>query len=80
MVMEVLSKRRRGRPKWRRLNNIRNDLSEIGLSVGRKHKTGLNGGVTQDTSTLNNSGIGCGRRRRLFYKNRKFDAEGSCKQ
>ena len=32
MWMEVPGKRSRGRPKWRCLDNIRNDLSEIELS------------------------------------------------
>ena len=45
MVMEVPGKRRRGRPKRRWLDNIKNDLSERKLS-GRKRKTGLNGGVS----------------------------------
>ena len=33
MVMEVPGKRRRGRPKQRRLDNIKNDLSERELSA-----------------------------------------------
>ena len=37
MGMEVPGKRRRGRPKRRWLDNIRNDLSETELSVEEAH-------------------------------------------
>ena len=37
MVMEVPGKRRRGRPKQRWLDNIRNDLSERELSREEVH-------------------------------------------
>ena len=59
MGMEVPGKRRRGRPKRRWLDSIRNDLSETGLSDAqdrRTRKTGLDGGVSQDTSTPDKSG------------------------
>ena len=36
MVMEVPGKRMRGRPKWRWLDNIKNDLSKKSFQ-GRKH-------------------------------------------
>ena len=39
MVMEVPGKRRRGRPKRRWLDNIKNDLSERELSEEASHKT-----------------------------------------
>ena len=32
MVMEVSGEKKRGRPKWRWFDNIRNDLSERSLS------------------------------------------------
>ena len=54
MGMEVPGKRRRGRPKLRWLDNIRNDKSERELS----------GEEAQDTSTTHTSGKGCGRRRK----------------
>ena len=63
MGMEVPGKRRRGRQKRRWLDSIRNDLSERQLS-GRTCKTGLDGGVSQDTSTPHKSGKICRRRRR----------------
>ena len=44
MAMEVPGKRRRGRPKRRWLDSIRNDLSERELS--RTRKTGLNACVS----------------------------------
>ena len=47
MVMEVSGKRRRGRPKRRWLDNIKNDMSEKGSCQGRKRKTELNGGVSK---------------------------------
>ena len=53
--MEVPGKRRRGRPKRRWMDNIRNDLSERGCRR-RTRKTGLDGGVSQDTSTPHKSG------------------------
>ena len=46
MAMEVPGKRRRGRPKRRRLDSIRNDLSGGENCPGRTRKTGLNGGVS----------------------------------
>ena len=46
MAMEVPGKRRRGRPKRRRLDSIRNDLSGRENCPGRTRKTGLNGGVS----------------------------------
>ena len=45
MGMEVPGKRRRGRPKRRWLDSIRNDLSEGGCQR-RTRKTGLDGGVS----------------------------------
>ena len=44
MAMEVPGKRRRGRPKRRWLDSIRNDLSGENC-LGRTRKTELNGGV-----------------------------------
>ena len=41
MLIEVPEKRRRGRPKWRWLDNIRNDLSEIKLSGEEAHDRGV---------------------------------------
>ena len=46
MVMKVPGKRRRGRPKRRWLDNIKNDLSERELSGEEARKTELNGGVS----------------------------------
>ena len=46
MAMEVPGKRRRGRPKWRWLDSIRNNLSEREDCQGMKRKTELNGGVS----------------------------------
>ena len=54
MGMEVPGKRRRGRPKRRWLDSMRNDLS--GGCQRRTRKTGLDGGVPQDTSTPHKSG------------------------
>ena len=56
MGMEVPGKRRRGRPKRRWLDSIRNDMSERGGCQRRTRKTGLDGGVSQDTSTPHKSG------------------------
>ena len=53
--MEVPGKRRRGRPKRRWMDNNRNDLSERGCRR-RTRKTGLEVGVSQDTSTPHESG------------------------
>ena len=63
MVMEVPGKRRRGRPKQRWLDNTKKDLSERANCQGRKRKTGLNGGVSYETSTPHKSWKGCGIRR-----------------
>ena len=46
MVMEAPGKRRRGRPKRRWFDNLRNDLSERELSRERTFKTGPNGDVS----------------------------------
>ncbi len=47
MVMEMTVKRRRGRPKRRWLDNIKNDLCrERENCQGRKLKTEFNGGVS----------------------------------
>ena len=63
MGMEVPGKRRRGRPKRRWLDSIKNDLSERELSGEEVLlKTEFNGGVSQDTSTPHKSGKGCRRR------------------
>ena len=43
MVMEMPGERRRGRSKRRRLDNIKNDLSEV---QGRKLKTEFIGGIS----------------------------------
>ena len=59
MGMEVSGKRRRGRPKRRWLDSIRNENCQ-----GRTHKTGLNGGVSQDTPIPHKSWKRCGTRRR----------------
>ena len=58
-------KRRSGRPKWDWLDSIRNDLWERELSR-RTCKTGLDVGVSQDTSTPHKSGERCRRRRLLL--------------
>ena len=65
MVMEVPGKRKRGRPKRRWLDNIKNDLweRENNYCQGRKRKTEFIGGVSQETSTPHKSGKGCGRRK-----------------
>ena len=55
MAMEVPGKRRRGRPKRRWLDSIRNDLSERELSRDDA-QTGRNGGVVYETSTPHKSG------------------------
>ena len=46
MVMEVRGKRTRGRPKWRWLDKIKNDLSERELSVEEARWTEFNGDVS----------------------------------
>ena len=56
MVMAVPGKRRIGRPKRRWLDSIRNELSEGGGCQGKTRTTGLDGGVSQDTSTPHKSG------------------------
>ena len=43
MVMEVPGKRRRGRPKRRSLDKIRNDLHDLSERERRERKPGLNG-------------------------------------
>ena len=49
MVMEVPGKRRRGRPKQRWLDNIKNNLSERENCRGGSVGPGLNGGVSLET-------------------------------
>ena len=51
MVMEVSEKRRRGRPKRRWLDNIKNDMSERGSCQGRKHKDRVKWRRLKKTST-----------------------------
>ena len=46
MVMEVPGIRRRGRPKRRWLDNIRNNLLDRESCQGTKRKTEFNGGIS----------------------------------
>ncbi len=67
MGMEVSGKRRRGRPKRRWLDSIRNDLSERELSGEEARKTKFNEGISLETSAPHKSGKRCGRRRLAYY-------------
>ena len=61
MVMEVPGERRRGRPKRRWLDNIKNDLSERELP-GEEAQDRVRWRRLIRNITPNNSGKGCGRR------------------
>ena len=54
-VMQVQRRRKRGRPKRRWLEKVKDDIKEKGLS-GRKCTTVLHGGVCHRTSTTHKSG------------------------
>ena len=59
MVMKVQGRRKRGRPKRRWLDKVRDDIKEKGLSADDviiMCMTELHGGVCHRTSTLHKSG------------------------
>ena len=56
MVMKVQGIRKRGRPKRRWLDKVKDDIKEKGLSADEVYTTVLYGGVCHRTSTPHKSG------------------------
>ena len=68
MVMKVQGRRKRGRPKRRWLDKVKDDIKDEG-PCGRKYMTELHGGVYRQTSSPHKSGTKLKRRKTVISFN-----------